>query len=232
VVITFYLAEAYLGREPSIKAGFRRLGQCWGGSLRTSLLNMTLLGLTFLFPLAALAAIYLGVLFYAPQQFFAVLLFAGGALVLAVASLAPMLIVFMRLMLSIPAVALEELSGWRAVRRSSELVRYDPGLGILYWGEMRLSFLLLPLFVIELLALSLTSVPVMMHEINEVLRHGSIGQITAPPEAALILSQILMLLSGSLLLPLYLIATTLFYYDVRIRREGFDLEFLAGQISP
>jgi hypothetical protein len=73
---------------------------------------------------------------------------------------------------------------------------------------------------------------VMMHEINEVLRHGSIGQITAPPEAALILSQILMLLSGSLLLPLYLIATTLFYYDVRIRREGFDLEFLAGQISP
>jgi hypothetical protein len=94
---------------------------------------------------------------------------------------------------------------------------------------MRLSLLLLPLFVIELLALTLTSAPLMLHEINEALRHGSVGQITAPPESAVILSQILVVLSGSLLLPLYLIATTLFYYDVRIRREGFDLEFLAGQ---
>ena len=28
-----------------------------------------------------------------------------------------------------------------------------------------------------------------------------------------------------------LIATTLFYYDVRIRREGFDLEFMAGRME-
>jgi hypothetical protein len=47
----------------------------------------------------------------------------------------------------------------------------------------------------------------------------------------LIVSQILVLLSGSLLLPLYIIATTLFYYDVRIRREGFDLEFMARQLE-
>jgi hypothetical protein len=45
----------------------------------------------------------------------------------------------------------------------------------------------------------------------------------------MILSQILTFLAGSLILPLYSIATTLFYYDIRIRREGFDLEFMAGQ---
>jgi hypothetical protein len=231
VVITFYLAEAYLGRIPSIKAGFGRLMSCLGASIKTSLLNMVLLGATLTFPFLALGAVYFCVLLYPPQQFFVLVLFFGGALALLVASLAPVLIIFMRLMLTIPAVALEKLSSWKAVKRSSLLVRFDPGLGILYWGEMRLSFLLLPLFVIELLALSLTSLPMTLHEINEALRHGTIGQITAPPESAVIVSQILVLLSGSLLLPLYLIATTLFYYDVRIRREGFDLEFMAAQVG-
>ena len=37
--------------------------------------------------------------------------------------------------------------------------------------------------------------------------------------------------AGSLILPLYSIATTLFYYDIRIRREGFDLEVMAGKIG-
>ena len=231
VVVTSYLAEAYLGVTPSIKAGFQRLKKCFGASIVTSLLNITLLGATAIFPFLALGAVYVWALFHPPQDFLSVMLFFAVTLVLLVGSIAPLLIVFMRLMITIPAVALESLSGWKAVKRSSALVRYDPGLGILYWGEMRLSILLLPLFVIELLALSLTSLPVTIHEINEVLRHGSIGQITAPPESALIASQILVLLSGSLLLPLYLIATTLFYYDVRIRREGFDLEFMAGQLE-
>lgn len=231
VVMTAYLADAYLGRVPSIKTAFRRLFQTLGASARTSLLNILLVGLATIFPMVAFTAVYLYTLFHPPDSFFSMLLFIGGSMLILVASLVPVLIVFMRLMLTVPAVALEDLGGWKAVRRSSELVRYDPGLGFFYWGETRLSLLLLPLFVIELLALSITSLPLTLHEINETLRHGSIGQITAPPETAVILSQILVLLSSSLIFPLYLIATTLFYYDVRIRREGFDLEFMAGRME-
>jgi hypothetical protein len=231
VVITCYLADAYLGRNPSIKAGFLRLGQCVGGSISTCLLNFILVTLSGIFPVLALLGIYVWSQFYPPQQFYSLIGFLGAALVLLVASVAPVLIVFMRLMVTVPVVALEDLSGWKAARRSATLVRFDPGLGILYWGEMRLSFLLLPLFAIELLALSITSLPVTLHQIDGLLRHGSMGQLNAPPDAAVILSQVLVLLTGSLLLPLYLIATTLFYYDVRIRREGFDLEFMAGQIG-
>ena len=133
----------------------------------------------------------------------------------------------MRLMLTIPAVALEGLSGWAAVKRSSLLVRYDPGLGFLYWGEMRLSIILLPLFVMEMLAFAVTSFPLLFHDINEAVIHGSVGQVNGSSETALVISQILIVLTSSLLLPLYLIATTLFYYDVRIRREGLDLELMA-----
>jgi hypothetical protein len=64
------------------------------------------------------------------------------------------------------------------------------------------------------------------------VRHGSAGgSFNAPPEAVTIATQILMFLAGSLILPLYSIATTLFYYDIRIRREGFDLEYMSGQMG-
>jgi hypothetical protein len=231
VVITFYLSQAYLGQMPSIKTGLARLMARLGATIWTSLLNMALIGATLVFPVVAIAAVYLCSILYPPGDFLTLALFGGAALVLIVGSLAPVLIVFVRLMATVPAVAIEGLSGWQAVKRSSQLVRYDPGLGILYWGEMRLSFLLLPLFVIELLVLSLTSLPVTLHQINEVLRHGGGGQIAAPPDSTVILSQILTFMAVSLLLPLYSIATTLFYYDVRIRREGFDLEVMAGRLE-
>ena len=231
VVMTVYVSDAYLGNIPYLKKSFSAYRRCSFAALATSLMNIALLSITGIFPIIAFAAFYLCLVMYPPQDFFPMLLFLGGGLLLFVGSLAPLLIVFMRLMLTIPAVALERLSGWVAIKRSSVLVRYDPGLGVLYWGEMRLSFLLLPLFVIELLALGFLSLPALIHEINEALMHGSVGQISAPAESAVIVSQVLVLISGSLLLPLYLIATTLFYFDVRIRREGFDLEYLAARVK-
>jgi hypothetical protein len=231
VVITFYVADAYLGKIPSIKESLRRFKTYFLPSIWTCVLNRLLIGSTFLFPFIALGGLYFYELFYPPIKSFSLLIFGGTALLLLVASLAPVLVVFMRLMVTIPALALEGLSGWNAIKRSSSLVRYDPGLGILYWGEMRLSFLLLPLFIIELLILSLTSLPLTLHQIGEIMRHGSSGQLTPPPDSVMILSQVLTFLAGSVILPLYSIATTLFYYDIRIRREGFDLEFMAHQLG-
>jgi hypothetical protein len=159
------------------------------------------------------------------------MLFLGGTLVLTVLSLVPPLIVFMRLMVTVPVLAMEGLSGWAACRRSSALVRYDPKLGFFYWGETRLSLLLLPLFVIQLLTSTLTSVPMIIAQINESVRHGTTTALANPSDAVVVGSQILTYLAGALILPLYIIAVTLFYYDVRIRREGFDLEFLAGRLE-
>jgi hypothetical protein len=231
VVITFYIADAYLGKVPSVMDSLRRFSTCINSSIWTCILNRILLGLTMFFPLLATMAVSLYMAFYPPQSFVMILLTGGAAVLLGVAALVPVLVVFMRLMVTVPAVALEGLSGWKAVKRSSTLVRYDPGLGILYWGEMRLSFLLLPLFVIEMLLLSITSLPLVLHQVNEALQHGSGGQFATPPDSIMILSQVLMFLTGSFILPLYSIATTLFYYDVRIRREGFDLEFMAQNMG-
>jgi hypothetical protein len=231
VVITFYIADAYLGKIPSVKESFRKFGACVVSSLWTCVLNRILIALTFFFPIGAAAASYLYLLLHPPLTLLPLVVFCGVAGLLFIASIAPVLLVLMRLMITIPALALEGLSGWKAIRRSASLVRYDPGLGFLYWGEMRLSFLLLPPFIIELLILVLTSLPLTLHHVGEIIRHGSNGQIAPPPDSIMILSQILTFLAGSLILPLYSIAAVLFYYDIRIRREGFDLEFMAGQLG-
>jgi hypothetical protein len=231
VVITFFIADAYLGGIPSVKKSLRQFTSCARASLWTFVLNGLFMALTFLFPMLAFFAIYLYGLYYPPATFLPLIVYASVSFLLFVASLAPVLIVFMRLMVTVPAVALEAKSGWKAIKRSAGLVQYDPGLGVLYWGEMRLSFLLLPLFVIELLILLLTSLPLSVHQLGELMRHGTGGQMAAPPESIMIISQIMTFLAGSLILPLYSIATTLFYYDIRIRREGFDLEFMAAQLG-
>jgi hypothetical protein len=230
VVLTFYISDAYLGKIPSITASVRKLAACMWALSTTFVLSRILIGLTLVFPLMVVAAAYVYTVMFPPVKFLSMAVFAIVGLLLFIASLVPVLVVFMRIWVTIPPVAVEHLSGWRAIRRSVELVRYDPGLGILYWGEMRLSFLLLPLFVIELMILSLTSLPLTMVEFGEALRHGT-AQLEAPPDATMIISTILTFLAGSLILPLYPIATTLFYYDVRIRREGFDLEFMAENLE-
>jgi len=231
VVITFYIADTYLGQVPSVRMSLRKFRTRLGASIWTCVLNRLLIGVTLFFPLLVFAAVDLVAILYPPQGLISLFLFGGVALLLFVASLVPVLVVFMRLMVTVPALALENLSGWKAIRRSASLVRYDPGLGFLYWGEMRLSFLLLPLFAIELLILSITSLPMTLHQLGDFFQHGSGNQINLPPDSTVIISQILTFLAVSLILPLYSIATTLFYYDIRIRREGFDLEFMAGQLG-
>ncbi len=231
MIITFYIADAYLGRNPSIRESMYKFATCVGASFWTCTLNMLLIALTLIFPVLALAGPKLYAQFYPPANLIALFLFATATFILFVASLVPVLVVFMRVILVVPALALEKFSGWKAIKRSSSLVRYDPGLGFFYWGEMRLSFLLLPLFIIELLILSLTSLPLIIFKISEAMRDGFGGELAPPPDSTMILSQILTFLGISLILPLYPIATTLFYYDIRIRREGFDLEIMAQQLG-
>jgi hypothetical protein len=231
VVMSRYVADAYLGREPAVTGSFRALGGKLLGTTWTCVLNRIFYALALLFPLLAAIVVQVWYSLAPPTSFAGLVLLLGGGGLLAVASLTPVLIVVMRLMVTVPVLALENLTGWAACRRSSALVRYDPKLGFFYWGETRLSLLLLPLFVIQLLTSTLTSVPMVVAQINDMIRHGTATPLTNYSDVVVVGSQVLTYLAGALILPLYVIAVTLFYYDVRIRREGFDLEFLASRLE-
>ena len=231
VVMTFYVADIYLGREPSVAASFRRFSGKLPCAVWTCLLIRVFYVLTLIFPFLAEIVLVLWFSFRPPESFGAYILFFGAAGLLAIASLVPVLIVAMRLMVTVPVLALEGNGGWRGCKRSSTLVRHDPGLGFFYWGETRLSLLLLPLFVIQIMTSSITSLPLIIAQADEFIRNGSATAVTSPSDVVLVGSQILTYLTSALVLPLYTIAVLLFYFDVRIRSEGFDLEYMAQKLE-
>lgn len=231
VVMTYYVSDIYLGRVASIGASFRRLAECLAGTVWTSLLTLAFYLLAMIFPICAGVVLAVWIRLSPPQSFPSFVAYSATATVLALASFLPVLVVAMRLMVTVPVLALEGLAGWRGCRRSSALVRFDPGLGFFYWGETRLSLLLLPLFVISIMCSSLTSLPQIIAGVNEFIHQGTTTTVTNPSDIVLVGSQVLTYLAGALILPLYSIAVLLFYYDVRIRSEGFDLEIMVDRLE-
>jgi len=126
--------------------------------------------------------------------------------------------------LAVPAVALEPITGLRALKRSWTLSR-DSRLRI-FGAWMSLSILFVGLaFGFHLLT----------HFLTDLFFYG--GKYTKLIDQPLyrfadyLLGAMLSALTG----PLYPIAITLFYYDQRIRREGFDIDWMmqrAGLVVP
>jgi hypothetical protein len=115
----------------------------------------------------------------------------------------------LRYSLAVPACVVEELSAGKAIKRSIDLSKGSRGrifvLGLLV-GAVKM--LLGYLFGFPIIALA--------------LKHP--GQPL--PMQWLVVQQIGVYLSNALIGPIYAIGLTLFYYDQRIRKEGFDIEWM------
>lgn len=155
-----------------------------------------------------------------------IILFTAGVVLLI-----PGLMWTLRYWLTIQAVVFEKRIGWKALKRSSEITRYDEGLGFMNWGETRLSIILLVVVVVNLLVAGVSHIPEIAIGAGEVLR-GNAGAagISVPPVVAMF-TNLLNFLGSSVIAPLYVIAGTLFYYDVRVRKEALDLELMAEALQ-
>ena len=133
-----------------------------------------------------------------------------GALVLFVIAVVPFLIfVYVRTSLAVPAIVLENVSGWRGLKRSWSLVR---GVG---WRMLGIRLLVLLITgLISGVLVALISIAGIGLDLN--------GQL-AVRQAASAVAQVFV---G----PVTYIAVTLLYYDTRIRKEGFDIEMLAQSL--
>ena len=151
---------------------------------------------------------------------------AGGAVLLFLAAMGLYAILMLvMLCLSFPACVVENVGAGTAMKRAISLSKGTRGrilvlyiLGtVLRWGVSLV--LMIPVILI------LTLVP----------------GVDTPQHARVIGSVMLMLIYGGSFLvraltkPIYTIAQVLFYYDQRIRKEGFDIEWLmrqAGMVQP
>jgi hypothetical protein len=109
-------------------------------------------------------------------------------------------------------VMLENVGGASASGRSRELIRGY------WWKTLGL------LVVVWLLVTILTSIPTVV--IGAILGSGA-GSLAA----RLLLTGIVGLIIGVLVRPIMIAATTLLFYDLKIRKEAFDLEAMVQQVG-
>lgn len=132
----------------------------------------------------------------------------GGAFILLII---PGIWLACRLLVSVPAALLENLGPADALGRSFELTDDNAGRSFVIY---------LVYFVVSMIAAAILNYPFSFMVGLSTLRHPEAVRMWAA------LAQIGGSIASVLATPILLIATAIFYYDLRVRKEAFDLQFM------
>ncbi len=172
---------------------------------------------------------YIGlILLYLPKGFMAhpsgssqasMMLFGVASLVFVLAlipTVAYGVVMMLRYSLAVPACVVEDQTAFKAIRRSIDLSKGARG---------RIFVLGLLVFVIELGLIGLSQ---LFFFVAAFKQHGQVGPMVQS------LSQIVAFFTNTFLGPIYATGLTLFYYDQRVRKEGYDIEWMmqAAGLNP
>lgn len=114
----------------------------------------------------------------------------------------------LRYALALPACVLEDLKATKSLRRGVELSKGSRGRIFVLW---------LLVFVIKLGVVSISQA---FFFVSLFRQHGQVGVgLTA-------VSQVIAFFTNTFLGPIYATGITLLYYDQRVRREGYDIEWM------
>jgi hypothetical protein len=123
-------------------------------------------------------------------------------------------------------VMLENLGPTAALRRSKELMRVKTDRGFAHHNYTKAGIILLITFALGAVVGGIIGVPF------GIARALSGARDVGNPFATLMLLQgVLTMTVQAAVAPVGRIAMILFYYDIRIRKEGFDLELLASALA-
>jgi hypothetical protein len=194
------VSDRYLDRKSTLRAAY---GAAWHRLRSLISLIVILVGAYA----GCIAAIVLLVLLFAAVGAGAI----GAALaIVAIIALIPaVLVVYVRTVVAVPAIVLEHVSGWQGLKRSWALMRgrFWPTLG--------------RVLLLALIAGIISSVVALIFELP--------GQ-AIDPNNTFVFDQVARAIAAVFVGPITYIGITLLYYDVRIRKEGFDIEMLARSL--
>ncbi|MFN2569095.1 MAG: glycerophosphoryl diester phosphodiesterase membrane domain-containing protein [Candidatus Dormibacteria bacterium] len=114
-----------------------------------------------------------------------------------------------RLSFASPIIVIESLSGWNGLKRSWRLIAGS------WWR------------IFGILLLVTIMVAIMGSTINGML---SLPALAIPDPGKLVYTSVIGAVVNVFVTPIRLIVVTLLYYDLRIRREAFDIEMLAASL--
>jgi hypothetical protein len=226
VAASHYFIRRHLGEQVTLRDGFTRL--------RRTLPTLTLaFGLSMVWVAVALVAALLpGALLMAATVAWAshspTLMLAGvvGATVLLLLGLlAAVLLYLLRFLFTVPVMAMEDVGAVQALRRSGSLVSGRIGPGVLNWVKVRATLLLTMVSAILLVVATVTGLPAMLVQLAYASPLDPLNaNPAAVPQLLMVPAQLLQVVAQAAFSPLFLVFSALFYVDMRVRREGLDLE--------
>ncbi|MGC4113111.1 MAG: hypothetical protein QM765_00210 [Myxococcales bacterium] len=230
--LTTGAARAYLGEKieagTALWEGLKRAPHLVGTFLVLLLWCVFNLGLATLPGLGIAAASFL-----VPPSGTRLTIIFGGSAVVLVLQVVVMLYLLLRYALVSEVVVIEKRSFVGAMRRSAQLMSGRIGPTFVDNCKIRLSILYAVNFCISLSVLVVTSIP-------NALVNSAYGVSPFDPERfdpalvplwASVPVDVLGVLAQSAVAPFGLLAVIVFYFDLRIRKEGFDLELLASRMG-
>ncbi len=198
---TFAVSDVYLGKAVTIGSSYRKMrGRTWRLMRLFGWIAVQVFGcfLLLIVPITLIPA--LGGL---------------GAVVLVIlfpAAMALLIWVTLRYCVAIPALMLEELQARAAAQRSGQLMKGNFGRAFL---------IMLLMTIIMYVALIIFQGPFFVGAL--LMAKG--GQ---PSLWMMGLGSVMGALGGALAAPLIMIGLVLLYYDIRVRKEAFDLQLMMG----
>jgi len=145
-----------------------------------------------------------------------IFLYASAIIVGGLLLVVPGIYLMCRLALCTPAALLENLGPWASLERSFRLTK----------GNARRSFLIFLLCsALGCAALLVFAFPFVVMAGLSLNEPGMLRMWTA-------LSQVGTFFAAVLVMPIFTIATTIFYYDLRVRKEAFDPQSLPFRVQP
>lgn len=212
IALTDYTARLYLGQKPSRKDSFAVMIQQGIPVLWTYLLRAFFLSLT-----AIPALIDLVVAAWLWQQGSR---YASDVALFSLVLIAPFFILFLRFLLYLPVVVLEKEQGLDALKQSSRIASYSAGKGFWGWGGTRISLVWLVIFLLFVVLITLSSIPVMYASARSVW-HGQLPDYSL--NGVMWVTHIACYITYSLIAPLYVAASVVYYFDIRVRQTKKNL---------
>jgi Membrane domain of glycerophosphoryl diester phosphodiesterase len=222
--VTHAVSEAYLGRKTTVRDSYRSIrGKFW--RLIGVGLNIILRMAGILFLVGMVVALVGGALVAATAavagagaggQVAAAAVVVIFVLLLYLFALVAIVYLALRYAVSIPALMLENLRVLAAIRRSVQLTRGRRG----------------HIFIAVLLAWIIALVGVMVFQAPfSIATMITISRSHALPAWLALTTAVCGALGGSITSPIFMIVLVLCYYDTRIRKEAFDLQFMMASLD-
>jgi hypothetical protein len=231
IAVSRYVIPVQLGETASpgdgLRRGLRRLGSFTGAYLLTQL---WWLGASLLMILPGGLMFGLGLLLASagansrPATILSVVLLILGAIIGLLGWLAAIFWYFLRFALLAPVFAMEDLSAVGSFRRSGELIsgRIEPG----FLGRVKVrAMILFSVVAFILIAVSFVSgLPAWIVRFAYGNPFDPASAANSIPQAILVPVELIQVVGQSFFTPLALVFSAMFYLDMRMRREGLDLE--------